>query len=206
MKNEILVHVCCAPCAVFVLEHLVQQDFNIRCFWFNPNIHPFLEYSKRLKTVQKLCDQMSIPLVCNSNYEPQLFLQQTVNCANAFERCCKCYDIRAEKTAQLASDLGISLCTTTLLYSKYQNHTQISQSFEKFAHDKNINFFYEDFRRGWTHGIEASRNMGLYRQQYCGCLFSEHERFANCVDKYLASHSWHYENVAADTISKNHTT
>jgi predicted adenine nucleotide alpha hydrolase (AANH) superfamily ATPase len=147
----------------------------VQGFFYNPNIHPYQEFRKRLEAVEQLAAKMDLPLECNREYGLREYLRQVV--FNEESRCGLCYDMRLRAVVEQAMKMGADAFSTTLLYSRYQNHELIRHKAEKLALQHKIPFFYHDFRAGWQQGIDMSREMGLYRQSYCGCIYSEQERY-----------------------------
>ncbi len=172
---DILLHICCAPCAIFPLSRLRKEGLNVRGFFYNPNIHPFLEYRKRLAVLQEYASRAGLAVSYRDEYDLDGFLRRTVG--RGAGRCEQCYRMRLNAAASAARAEGVQRFTTSLLYSKYQKHDLIRGVAEEMASEQGVEFHYEDFRRGWRDGITASRAMGLYRQQYCGCIYSEAERY-----------------------------
>jgi hypothetical protein len=143
--------------------------------FFNPNIHPFLEYKKRLDTVREYTAREGLELAVAEGYPIEDFLQKTAFMGK--DRCSYCYEVRLRHTAEQARKGLFDAFTTTLLYSRYQKHDLIRATAEAIAREFQIPFFYKDFRVGWEEGVRQSKEMGLYRQKYCGCIYSEKERF-----------------------------
>ena len=170
-----LVHVCCAPCFAAPYFHLQKKGFDIHGFWFNPNIHPFQEYKKRLKTLQDFAEKENIPMIYKDEYNLEDFLRKAAFREN--ERCNMCYYDRLKYTAIVAKKGNFDYFTTTLLYSKFQKHEMIREIGESLAKEYDVKFYYEDFRQYWKEGIELSKERKMYRQQYCGCIYSEKERY-----------------------------
>jgi len=156
MNAKILIHICCAPCFVAPYFHL-KDKFRIFGFWFNPNIHPFLEYQKRLKTLQDFAEKENIQMIYKDEYNLEEFLRKAAFREN--NRCQSCYYDRLK------------------YYSKFQKHEMIKEICESLAIEYKVNFLYQDFREYWKEGIKISKERGMYRQQYCGCIFSERDRF-----------------------------
>jgi len=187
---RLLIHICCAPCAVHPISLLQNEGIDVTGFWFNPNIHPFLEFKKRLLEVQRLAKLCDFTLIENDSYEIGKFLKAIINASDTVNRCDVCYEYRLAETAKFASENGFDSFTTTLLHSKYQQHESIREIGENLANEFNIEFLYRDFRHGWSKGLDLSRKFKLYRQQYCGCIFSEYERFHDTADKVLDDFEW----------------
>ena len=146
-------------------------------FFFNPNIHPYQEYQKRLESLKQYSEKVGLRMLYRDEYLLEEFLKNVSH--RVEERCRYCYMTRLEATAQEAKKKGFDRFSTTLLQSTHQNHALIRETGERVASEIGIPFYYEDFRQGWRRGVEVSKAMGLYRQQYCGCIYSEKERFWN---------------------------
>ena len=172
---NILLHSCCGPCSIYPLSRLQQQGFSVSGYFYNPNIHPYKEFRRRLVAADEYFKMIKTPLVIEKEYGLIKFLRAVVN--NERKRCSYCYRDRLEKTAAKAVKEGFDAFSTTLLYSKYQNHQEIRSLGEKLAESFSIDFFYEDFREGWQEAIDRSKELDMYRQPYCGCIYSEQERY-----------------------------
>lgn len=171
---KLLLHTCCGPCSIYPITQL-KDEFEISAFFFNPNIHPYQEFKKRRNSLREFCEQNRIPVVSLGNYGLQQFLRKVV--FHETQRCSICYQWRMEETASRAAKDGFDAFSTTLLYSRYQNHEKLKQCGFSLADQYNIDFIYRDFRVGWQYGIDKSIELGMYRQPYCGCIFSEQERY-----------------------------
>lgn len=144
-------------------------------FYFNPNIHPLKEYLRRADSVNKAAEVLGIRVIRGDReYDPEKFLRQMV--FREEQRCSLCYQFRLERTRNMALKGGFAFFTTTLLFSKRQKHDLVKSAGESLGTKKSA-FLYEDFRQGWHEGRETADEMGLYRQNYCGCIYSEFERF-----------------------------
>ena len=172
---NILLHICCANCTIYPFQNLRESGIETVGYFFNPNIHPYQEYQKRLETLKLYSDKVGLEVIYRNEYLLEEFLRNISH--RVEERCGYCYSLRLEATAQEAKKRGFSRFSTTLLQSTYQKHDLIKETGERVAAKVGIPFFYEDFRPGWRKGVEVSRAMGLYRQQYCGCIYSEKERY-----------------------------
>lgn len=170
-----LLHVCCGPCAIYPLRRLREQGHEVTGLFYNPNIHPFQEFSRRLDAVRQFAETSGFVVEFDDRYGLQDYLRQVV--FHEEERCPRCYEMRLVRTAEMAATEGFEAFTTTLLYSKYQNHRLLHERCEQLAEAHGVSFLYEDFRLGWQQGIDESIGMGLYRQPYCGCIYSEQERY-----------------------------
>lgn len=172
---KILMHICCAPCAIYPLRVLREMGHEVSGFFYNPNIHPSLEYRKRLDTLKEYAAGENLDMVWEEDYRPEEFFR-TITFREK-DRCRWCYDLRMLRTAAMAGAGGFDGFTTTILYSRFQKHDLAREAGEALERKTGVNFIYVDFREGWREGIESSKKIGLYRQNYCGCLYSEKERY-----------------------------
>jgi len=173
---KILLHCCCGPCAVYPVAALRDRGHELRAYFSN-HIHPWTEWRKRLETLQEWAGRNDLPVIVDERYELVKFLRQAV--CRETRRCLFCYRDRLEKTARLAKKSGFEAFSTTLLYSKFQQHETIRELGAELGRRYGVGFHYEDFREGWKEGIEISKKEQMYRQQYCGCIYSEGERYLN---------------------------
>ncbi|MDL2315745.1 epoxyqueuosine reductase QueH [Desulfovibrio sp. OttesenSCG-928-A18] len=238
---RILVHVCCGPCAITVLQRLAAAGHEPACFFFNPNIHPLAEYLRRRAGAAAVAERLGVPIFFADALPPeeqcyapghkggadllqqppirsgagleqeprtaagprpgpdsQFFLHErsgslppAVNPLYWFRalpdpgrgRCASCWGMRLRMAAHYASERGFEAFSSSLLYSRHQDHQCIKELGEGFSREYGCEFVYEDFRSSWQEGIRLSREWGIYRQQYCGCLFSEYERYAQDLKK-----------------------
>lgn len=172
---NLLLHICCGPCAIFPIRSLQQKGVSVSGFFYNPNIHPYKEFQRRLVTAEEYCKKIGVVLILNENYGLVDFLRGVVHRED--KRCSYCYRNRLEETVKKAKEEGYESFSTTLLYSKYQNHQEIRSVCEELSDRYSLHFFYEDFRAGWQIAIDESRERNMYRQPYCGCIYSEQERY-----------------------------
>jgi len=172
---KILLHMCCAPCALYPLQRLRKEGHEVFGFFYNPNIHPYQEYLRRLEAVKEIEEKLKIRMIYQDRYELEDFLRKIV--FREHERCRLCYHIRLDAAAQIAQKGKFNAFTSTLLGSKHQKHELIKEIGMAVGKERGVDFFYTDFREGWAEGRELSKSLELYRQQYCGCIFSEKERF-----------------------------
>jgi epoxyqueuosine reductase len=172
---NVLLHICCGPCALFPLRSLRASGHSVTGFFYNHNIHPYQEYARRLAAAQEMAEQESLPMILRDEYDLEGFLANVA--AAPDKRCSYCYASRLRATAAVAAEQGFDAFTASLLYSRFQRHDQIRELGEQAAQDYGIPFYYEDFRPGWQEGIRLSKELGLYRQQYCGCIYSEKDRY-----------------------------
>ncbi|MEZ0536285.1 epoxyqueuosine reductase QueH [Caldicellulosiruptoraceae bacterium PP1] len=174
---KILMHTCCGPCAVYPLEVINSENHDVCGYFYNNNIHPWTEYKSRLDAAKKLYDYLNIDFFIEDDYDIEGFLSNVA--LNPKNRCNYCYANRLEKTAIYAKNNGFDAFTTSLLVSPYQKHELIKTIGERIAEKYNIRFFYRDFRPGYWQGRKKAKELGLYMQKYCGCIYSEKERYLN---------------------------
>lgn len=173
--GRILLHTCCGPCTIHPYRSLVKQDWSVHGFFYNPHIQPYQEFQKRLETLASFAQATGLPLIVREDYDIETFFRQTA--FRERHRCYYCYSVRLEATARLAKKSRFDAFSTTLLFSKHQKHDLIVSTAEDASRKFGIPFHYEDFRTGWSAGQQEARDLGMYRQQYCGCVYSEAERF-----------------------------
>lgn len=176
IMEKVLLHICCGPCATYPVKILREENFEVIGYFFNPNIHPYTEYIKRKEAVEQLAEHYDLKVLYEEKYNPVEYFQ----CISYREhyRCRFCYQIRLEQAAHIAKRGKFDYFTTTLLVSKYQRHSWIKEVGELAGAKYSVKFLYRDFREGFKDTVEISKQLGLYRQQYCGCLYSEIERYA----------------------------
>lgn len=169
---KLLLHTCCAPCSVYCIDTLRQEGIEPVVYWFNPNIHPYSEYQKRRDCLKEYTNRIEINAIFEENYGLTDFCKKVTN---DLENRCKnyCYPVRLEQTAKYAKENGYDSFTTTLLVSPYQNHEMLIKIGKEMAKKYAVEFLYRDFRKGFRQGQQKAKELGLYRQKYCGCIFSE---------------------------------
>jgi predicted adenine nucleotide alpha hydrolase (AANH) superfamily ATPase len=172
---KVLLHICCAPCAVYPVDHLSASGHRVRGFFYNPNIHPYQEFARRIATLEDYAAKIRLPIIWDRNYHLEEFLRTIV--FREQDRCRFCYYLRLKATARMAKGGKFDAFTSTLLYSKFQNHEMIRELGEQVVQEVGVPFYYIDFRQGWSAGTVQAKKLGLYKQQYCGCIFSERDRF-----------------------------
>ena len=182
---KLLLHACCAPCSVQCVELLDEEGIRPDLFWYNPNIHPYTEYRSRRDSLRSFAETKGLFLILDDEYGLRSFTkavssieQNTSPNENASPgRCAFCYRLRLEKTAREAAEKGYDAFSTTLLISPYQNHDLIRETGEDMAARYGILFLYRDFRPRFRQGQAQAREAGYYMQKYCGCIYSEEERY-----------------------------
>ena len=182
---RLLLHSCCAPCSSYVLEYL-SRYFEITVFYYNPNIYPPEEFGKRVEEQKRLIAQLPAehPIsFLDGPYEPERFYEMARGLdqvPEGGERCFKCYRLRLTETAEMARAGKYDYFTTTLSISPLKNAEKLNEIGGQLAKDYGVDYLYSDFkkRNGYKRSTELSREYGLYRQDYCGCVFSMRERRA----------------------------
>lgn len=173
---KLLLHICCAPCSLMCIETLrTQEGINPDGFWFNPNIHPFTEYRARRNCLREYAQEIQLPLLEKNDYALRPFIREVAG--DIENRCLKCYEIRLGETARYAAEHGYDAFTSSLFISPYQKHEVMRELAQDAANHFGVKFFYQDFRPYFREGQEKSREKGFYMQKYCGCVFSEEERY-----------------------------
>ncbi|MDP2168408.1 MAG: epoxyqueuosine reductase QueH [Thermodesulfovibrionales bacterium] len=171
---RLLLHMCCANCSLYPVKHLTAKGIALKGLWFNPNIHPEEEYGKRLDALKTLQTLWGLDIEYIDHYGLEDFLRSVED--KGEDRCAACYRMRLKKTASAAKEMGLDGFTTTLLVSPYQKFDLIAEAAREAEEEHSIPFYFEDMRPGWREGARLSKELGLYRQKYCGCIFSKKER------------------------------
>ena len=174
---KLLVHICCAPCFAYPHRRLKEEGHKVVGYWYNPNIHPYMEYKARMDSLIKYAEFENVEVIYDE-YDFINYLNHQFKEIKRPTRCMRCYEYRLEKVAKYAKENGFDAFTTTLLVSHYQYHDLVKFVGEEIAKKYGILFYYEDFRKGYHQGKEIAKIYSLYSQKYCGCLISEWERFA----------------------------
>ncbi len=172
---KVLLHVCCANCAIYPIKTMRDEGLEVMGFFYRHNIHPYTECVKRQEALQAYAEQINLKVIYQEGYDIEGFIQHVA--FRESERCNYCYHDRLRSTALLAKRGKFDYFSSTLLYSKHQKHDLIRTMGESVGKSVGVSFLYQDYREGWKEGIECSKQMGLYRQHYCGCIYSEKERF-----------------------------
>lgn len=172
---KVLFHICCAPCAIYPIKDMRSNGLSVTGYFFNHNIHPYQEYQRRLETVREYARLVDLEVIYRDEYRLEDFLSAVAG--DPASRCTYCYSSRLAAAASAAAEGGYDAYSSSLLYSRYQNHTVIKELGEKIGSRYGVPFHYDDYRRGWQEGIRLSKEMQLYRQQYCGCIYSEKDRY-----------------------------
>lgn len=173
--DDILLHICCGPCAAGSLPRIRKENLNAEGFFFNPNIHPVTEFRHRRAALEEYAEATGLPVEWRDDYGLVEFLRSVAGREDA--RCEYCYALRMRETAREARRRRIGLFSTTLLYSIHQKHNLIRDIAEEAARENGVEFLYVDLREGWRKGQAKWRETGLYSQKYCGCIYSEMDRY-----------------------------
>ncbi|MDD2427234.1 MAG: epoxyqueuosine reductase QueH [Eubacteriales bacterium] len=183
-KNKLLLHICCGPCAMAPLELLQAAERDCELFFFNPNIHPSVEWSRRLDNAVRAAEHYELPLHILPGIDVETWRERA---ADGKERCKFCYETRMMKTAEYAASNGFDSFSTSLLVSPYQDRKAIIRAGEVAAAAYGLEFEAYDWRDYYRHGQDLARDLGLYRQKYCGCIVSlEDSKF---YEKICAEHA-----------------
>ena len=172
---SMLLHACCGPCACFTTERLLTEGVTPTLFFYNPNIHPYQEYQRRWEGLQQLAALRQLEAIREPGYELEHFLANVA--ADPTQRCAFCYRVRLAKTAAKAQELGFKSFGTTLLISPYQNRELLCEIGHDLARQHGLEFCDQDFRPGFRQSQAMAKEYGLYRQGYCGCIYSEKDRY-----------------------------
>ena len=169
---KLLMHTCCAPCSVYCIDRLREEGIEPTVYWYNPNIHPYKEYEARRDCLKEYTKSVNVNAIFEEDYGLKEFCKNVID--DLGNRCVNyCYRVRLEKTVQFAKQNGYDTFTSTLFVSPYQKHEELKKVCEELAERYNIKFLYIDFRVGFREGQAKARELGLYMQKYCGCIFSE---------------------------------
>ncbi|WP_271813212.1 epoxyqueuosine reductase QueH [Clostridium beijerinckii] len=189
VKNEevptLLLHSCCAPCSSYVLEYL-SQYFKITIFFYNPNIYPMEEYTRRVAEQKGLISEMKVKneiRFIEGKYDTESFYKVTKGLEEEKEggvRCFNCYELRLNEATIMAKEKGYDYFTTTLSISPHKNSAKLNEIGKKLSEKYGVKYLYSDFKKkeGYKRSIELSKQYKLYRQDYCGCVFSKNERMS----------------------------
>jgi len=170
-----LLHICCAPCANQCIDVLRTNGYAVTGYWYNPNIHPFTEYRSRRNCLRDYAASIELPLIERNDYGLRPFVRAVAEDIDG--RCVKCYSMRLYAAAHEAKEGGFDSFTSSLFISPYQNHELLREVAERAAAEYGVTFLYRDFRPLFRAGQERARELGMYIQKYCGCVFSEEERY-----------------------------
>ncbi|MGR3221347.1 MAG: epoxyqueuosine reductase QueH [Candidatus Anammoxibacter sp.] len=174
---KLLLHVCCAVCLAAPIRKLKEDGINVSGYFYNPNIHPFLEFRRRIKALKVLQESEPFQIVYEEEYGLTEYLGKVDY--KGGNRCNNCYELRLEKSAQYAKDHNFDAFSSTLLFSKHQDHDKIKSLGYELENKHKITFGYFDYRHLFEDCQKIIKKRMIYKQSYCGCIFSEHERYKN---------------------------
>jgi len=186
---KVLLHVCCGPCAIYPFTRLKEEGADVTGYFYNPNIHPYQEFKRRLSTLEQFSQNSQLAMHIEKQYGLREFVQKVA--FHEDERCKICYRIRLEKTVAVAKEKGFDAFSSTLLYSKYQQHSLLSTICRNLSIEYGVKFLYRDFREGWQFGVDKAIELNMYRQPYCGCIYSEQERYDKNFRKEMSKKNPH---------------
>ena len=172
---KVLLHICCANCAIYPIKSMKEDGHEVMGFFYRHNIHPYTECLRRQEALDAYAEKIDLKVIYQEGYDLEGFIQNVA--FRESERCNYCYHDRLRSTALIAKRGKFNSFSSTLLYSKHQNHELIRSIGESIGKAVGVPFLYHDYREGWKEGIECSKQMELYRQHYCGCIYSEKERY-----------------------------
>ncbi len=172
---KVLLHICCANCAIYPIKAMREDSLEVMGFFYRHNIHPYTECERRQEALEAYAEQIDLKVIYQEGYDLEEFIRNVA--FREAERCNYCYHDRLRSTALIAKRGKFDYFSSTLLYSKHQKHELIRTMGDSIGKSVGVPFLYHDYREGWKEGIECSKQMGLYRQHYCGCIYSEKERF-----------------------------
>ena len=175
--TSILMHTCCAPCSLSCIDPLRSEGIEPVAFWYNPNIHPWKEYEARRDCLLAYAPPIEMQVIVDEDYGLRTFVEHVAS--DIDHRCTYCYQHRLEETARYAAEHGYETFTSTLLASLYQDHDGIRAAAEEYG----VEFLYRDFRPNFRAGNQRARELGFYMQKYCGCVFSEQDRYQKQIDR-----------------------
>ena len=179
--EKTLLHCCCAPCSVSCIQTLRAEGIEPVGYWYNPNIHPYQEYKARRDTLIAYAPTIGMELIVEEEYGLRDFVQIVSDDIDG--RCIHCYSMRLDRAAQYAAENGFTSFTSTLFVSPYQNHELMRAVAERAAARHGVTFLYRDFRPGFRDGQAQARENGFYMQKYCGCVFSEEDRYQKQIQR-----------------------
>jgi len=175
--KSVLLHCCCAHCAAYSIGHWRRAGYEVTAFWYNPNIHPFTEHEHRLSAMKSLAQRMNVPLTIAEGYDITSYFRAVAG--HEDDRCQHCCRVRLSRTAITARERSFTTFTTTLLISPLQKHELIKEIGAVLAKENSIDFLYADLRKRYSDSRHITKPLDLYRQQYCGCVYSKWEHYSH---------------------------
>ena len=188
MSRKLLLHMCCGPCAIMPITRFLEQGYAVTGWFMNPNVHPLAEYLRRREAALQCAAYFGIPIVCaDETWNITNWLRAVQGRDTPPVRCKYCCESRVEAAFAWAIESGFDCVSTSLLYSVYQPHEVIRACGMRLAAETNREFLYQDFRNDWQTGIDRCKEIGLYRQPYCGCVYSEADRYQKKLQRCMKS-------------------
>ncbi|HNZ63924.1 MAG TPA: epoxyqueuosine reductase QueH [Bacillota bacterium] len=179
--HKILLHICCGPCAMWPLRSLLDSGADVTLFFYNPNIHPEMEWKRRFENAERVAGHYNLRMIVEPDNNSSAWRDRE---DDGDQRCRFCYETRLERTAREAAANGYDAVSTTLLVSPYQNRELLLAAGKAAADANDVSFVPFDWRDGFRKGQEMARELGLYRQKYCGCVVSlEHSDYFETVSR-----------------------
>ena len=160
--SSVLVHCCCVHCAAYTIDYWRQQGYEVSVLWYNPNIHPYMEYQHRLEAMKSLVQEVNLPLIITEGYGVIDYFRQVTG--HEPQRCQSCFRLRLLKTAETAYQRGFNVFTTSLLISPHQKHDLLREIGNKISKEKSIDFLYADFRKRYSDSRHMTKGLNFYRQ------------------------------------------
>ncbi|MBO4314108.1 MAG: epoxyqueuosine reductase QueH [Desulfovibrio sp.] len=184
--GKLLLHVCCGPCSIMTVKRLRDDGYDVTAWYMNPNIQPLAEYLRRREAAGECAERLGIPILYDDEtWDIAAWLRGVRGRDEPPARCRWCCAGRVRAAFDKALALGFEAVSTSLLYSRYQPHDFIAETGRRCAEEKGLAFVYRDFREYWQDGIDISKEWGIYRQPYCGCVYSEAERYAKKLRRLI---------------------
>jgi len=180
---KILLHLCCAPCSTYTVKAFRAEGHQLLGCFYNPHIHPFGEYLRRKAAMEDYGRRIGLRAIWPAREEMEVFFRKVAYHESGEERCGICYQIRLARTAERAREDGCDGFSTTLLISPHQKQDLLRNVGLEIAQQTGVPFYHRDLRPGWKWSRQEARQLGLYQQTYCGCLFSERERLLDKFEK-----------------------
>jgi len=180
-NKKLLLHACCCHCSAYTIKHWKELGYDITVFWYNPNIHPFTEHQERLVALRKMSEIQDFKLIEYDGYDIEDFFKLTAE--KPKDRCYYCFTMRLSKAAEAATKLQNEFFSSTLLISPLQRHDLLELVGKEQNDKSNSTFLYEDLRKHYSESRRITKPLGLYTQQYCGCVLSEWERYRDYPPK-----------------------
>ncbi|MDR2819775.1 MAG: epoxyqueuosine reductase QueH [Desulfovibrio sp.] len=185
--KNLLLHVCCGPCAIMPVLRLQDEGFAVTLWFMNPNIHPLTEYLRRREAAGICAERLGVDILHeDAAWDITAWLRAVAGQDTMPRRCAFCCESRLAAAFVKAGELGFAHVSTSLLYSRMQPHEDIAAAGARLARKNSSAFVYRDFRADWQEGIDRSKTMGIYRQPYCGCIYSEAERYSRRLTRLAA--------------------